>query len=94
MDFGVKLSGAATEGILLRGGLDASLEVGQANIRKVDIAVVKSIPILLVTPSSISEGSLSISKAQHESIVKFYRLRCKELNIANKLDERPTVKFL
>lgn len=94
MDFGVKLSEAATTGIILRNGLDASAEVNSAGIRKLDVAIVKSIPILLVVPTSVGEGALSISKAQHDSIVQFYRVKCKELGIINELENRPKIRFL
>jgi len=93
-DFGVKLSEAAAIGIVRRSGLDASADVANVEFRVLDVAVVKSIPILLLTPSSVSEGPLSISKAQKESIVQYYSLRCKELGIINELEKRPTVRFL
>ena len=93
-DFGVKLSEAATMGIVRRSDLDASADVADIVFRVLDVAVVKSIPILLLTPSAVSEGSLSISKAQRDSIVQYYSWRCRELGIANELENRPKVKIL
>lgn len=94
MDFGVKLSDAAVLGIALRNSLDAGDDVLADNFSAVETAVVKAVPMLLLTPSSISEGGLSISKAQHDSILEFYKMRCKELGIKDELTRKPKIKFL
>ena len=94
MDFGVRLSEAAIKGITLRNSLDSQSEVNTSNIKQVDTALVKSIPLLLMTPSSLGEGAISISKAQHESIVRFYHLRCNELGIKDELTKKPKIKIL
>ena len=94
MDFGVKLSDAAVQGITLRHSLDSQSEVNAANIKRVDTALIKSIPLLLMTPSSFGEGAISISKAQHDSILQYYQFRCAELGINDELAKKPKVKFL
>jgi len=94
MDFGVRLSDAAVTGIVLRNNLTANDFVGAENINSVDVAIVKSIPMLLLTPSSVGEGGLSISKAQNESITSYYKMRCKELGIKDTLTKKPKVTFL
>lgn len=94
MDFGVKLSEAGILGIVMRNSLNSADAVGASNFKGVETAVVKAIPMLLLTPSSVTEGSLSISKAQHDSILAFYRLKCKELGIKDELTKKAKVTFL
>lgn len=93
-DFGVRLSEASVVEITIKGKLTSSDEVTESNFDKVNRAIVKSIPKLLTMPQSISEGSMSISKAQRESIERYYRLQCKELGIKDELTQRPKVTFL
>lgn len=93
-DFGVTLSEAAVQGIVRRNRLGAYDELQDVDFTALDTAIVKSIPMLLLTPANISEGGLSISKTQHESIAQYYRLRCKELGIKDELTKKPKVTFL
>lgn len=58
------------------------------------MAIVKSIPSLLLFPQSISEGGMSISRAQTDDIKAYYHLKCKEYGIKDELSNRPKVKFL
>lgn len=94
MDFGLKLSDASLEGILLRESLDGFTDFSAANIRNVDIAMAKSIPILLLSPQSVSEGGYSLSRAQRDSIETYYSFMCKKYGIKNELTQRPKVSFL
>ncbi len=93
-DFGVRLSEAFVLEVTLKHNLTASDEVTSSNFDTVNRAVVKSIPKLLIMPQSISEGSMSISKAQREAITDYYRHQCKELGIKDELTKRPKVTFL
>lgn len=94
MDFGLNLSDASLEGILLREGLEGSAEFSAANIRSVDIAMVKSIPMLLLSPQSVSEGGYSLSRAQRDSIETYYSFMCKKYGIKDELTRKPKVKLL
>lgn len=94
LDFGVKLSDASVLGITMRNSLGADDNLGSANFGTVEVAIVKAIPMLLLTPQSISEGGLSISRAQRDSISDYYRLRCKELGLKDELTRKPKVTFL
>ena len=93
-DFGVRLSDASVVEITIKGKLTSSDEVTESNFDKVNMAIVKSIPKLLMMPQSISEGSMSITKAQREAIMDYYRLQCKELGMKDELTKRPKVTFL
>ena len=93
-DFGVRLSDASVVEITIKGKLTSSDEVTESNFDKVNRAIVKSIPKLLMMPQSISEGSMSITKAQREAIMDYYRLQCKELEMKDELTKRPKVTFL
>lgn len=94
MDFGVKLSDASVLTIAKRDGLGVHDEVVDANFSTAEKAVVKAIPLLLLTPQNVSEGSLSISKTQRDSITEFYKMRCKELGLKDTLTRKPKVTFL
>lgn len=93
-DFGVRVSEAFVLEVTLKHNLTSSDEVSASNFDKVNRAVVKSIPKLLIMPQSISEGSMSISKAQREAITDYYKHQCKELGIKDELTKRPKVTFL
>lgn len=94
LDFGVKLSDAAIFGIAMRNHLDPQSNLVAGIFSQAEIAVVKSVPLLLLTPQSVAEGSLSISRAQRDSISEFYRLRCKELGLKDELTRKPKVTIL
>ena len=94
-DFGVKLSEATLLGIIDdKTGLDADAEVTKSNRKQVAIAIVRSIPRILLMPQSVSEGSVSITRTKREDLLAWYRMRCKELGIKDELTKRPTVTFL
>lgn len=94
MDFGITLSDASIEGVLLREGLDGLSELDASNIRSADIAMVKFIPRLLLSPQSVSEGGYSLSRAQRDSIETYYSFMCKKYGIKNELTMKPKVSFL
>lgn len=74
------------------GFLDAYQDVTESNRSEVYAAFVTYIPSLLLRPSSISEGGVSMSRAQRDDIVTFYSCECKRLGIRNEL--APKVRFL
>lgn len=94
LDFGVHLSDASVLRIALIMGINTDDVIVRGNIRGVDMAIVKSIPSLLLFPQSISEGGMSISRAQAGDIKAYYHLKCKEYGIKDELSNRPGVKFL
>lgn len=94
LDFGVRLSDASVLKIALIAGINTDDVIVRGNIRGVDMAIVKSIPSLLLFPQSISEGGMSISRAQTDDIKAYYHLKCKEYGIKDELSNRPKVKFL
>ena len=94
MDIGLKLSDTSLEGIILREGLEGSAVFSAANIRSVDIAMVKSIPMLLLSPQSVSEGGYSLSRAQRDSIETYYSFMCKKYGIKDELTRKSKVKLL
>lgn len=94
LDFGVRLSEASVLGIVKRNKLGSYDGIGDANFPQVEVAVVKSIPMLLLTPQNVSEGSLSISRTQRDSITEYYRTRCKELGLKDELTRKPKITFL
>lgn len=59
--------------------------------KEVQIAVVKFIPNLLIRPN-VSEGGVSLTYPQRESIKDYYYLKCSELGMVNRL--KPKAKFL
>lgn len=64
------------------------------NIIEVERALLGRIPELLLMPQSVSELGVSISRASREAIMTYYRYKCKELGVPDKLTERNTVRFL
>jgi hypothetical protein len=93
-DFGVRLSDASLLGIAARGGLDPDAAVDPSDLIATDVAVVRAVPLLLLAPSSVSEGGLSVSRADRESILRWYSLRCRELGLEDVLSDRPAVRFM
>ena len=56
-------------------------EITETNIDSVRIKFTTWLPSLLTRPQSVSEGGLSISRAQASDIEKFYKSECKKLGI-------------
>ena len=93
-DFGVRLSGASVLEIITKNKLTGTDEVSESIIRQVSVALVKYTPKLLAMPTSVQEGGMTISKADRDSILAWYRWQCKELGLKDELTKRPRVTFL
>lgn len=55
---------------------------------------IKFIPSILIRPTAISEGGVSISRAQRSDIEAYYNYECGRLGIENALVKKPRVRFL
>ena len=64
----------------------------EANQPEVYISFVVYIPTLLLRPNSISEGGVSITRAQKSDIEAFYAIQCKRLGLKDLL--KPRAKFV
>lgn len=94
-DFGVTLSDATLLSIMLKGALQEGEEVVTSNVKSVEIAITKNIPELLLTPQSVSDGSLSISKASKDALMDYYKMKCKEYGLADQFaTQKKRVVFL
>lgn len=60
---------------------------------KVEVAIVRFIPELLLRATSISESGFSMSW-DIKGIKEYYSLKCKELGLDDKLSTKPKVTFL
>lgn len=82
----------SSEADILDMGLLGSDELTAENLQSAQIAFVKFIPSILIRPTSISEGGVSISRAQRQDIEAFYKSECSRLGIENVLI--PKIRFL
>jgi hypothetical protein len=87
--FGIRLSEVDLLDISL--GLDE--EVTTDNKLKVDVAIVKFIPSLLLRAQSISESGFSMSW-NIQGIKDYYSWACKEYGLKDELSNKPKVTFL
>ena len=87
--FGIQLSEADLLDISL--GLDA--ELTEDNKTRVNVAIVKFIPNLLLRATSISESGFSMSW-NIQGIKDYYSLKCKEYGLVDELSNKPKVAFL
>jgi len=60
---------------------------------KVEVAIVRFIPELLLRAASISESGFSMSW-DTKAIKEYYSLKCLELGLDNKLNPKPKVTFI
>jgi len=67
-------------------------EVTANNREDIHKSFVNHIPELLIKPQSISEGGVSISRAQKQDIEAYYKSECKKLGLYDTLT--PKVRFL
>jgi hypothetical protein len=74
------------------GLFNSSENVTESTIESVQTSFVLFIPSLLIRPTSVSEGGVSISRSQKQDIEAYYSLECKRLGLRNEL--APRVKFL
>nr|WP_320058784.1 DUF6706 family protein [uncultured Bacteroides sp.] len=87
--FGIRLSEADLLDISL--GLDE--EVTTDNKLKVDVAIARFVPSLLLRAQSISESGFSMSW-NIQGIKDYYSWACKQYGLKDELSNRPKVTFL
>lgn len=87
--FGIRLSEADLLDISL--GLDE--EVTTDNKLKVDVAIAKFVPSLLLRAQSISESGFSMSW-NIQGIKDYYSWACKQYGLKDELSDKPKVTFL
>jgi hypothetical protein len=87
--FGIQLSEADLLDISL--GLDE--EVTFDNKLKVDVAIAKFVPSLLLRAQSISESGFSMSW-NIQGIKDYYSWACKQYGLKDELSNKPKVTFL
>lgn len=87
--FGIQLSEADLLDISL--GLDE--EVTTDNKLKVDVAIAKFVPSLLLRAQSISESGFSMSW-NIQGIKDYYSWACKQYGLKDELSNKPKVTFL
>lgn len=68
-------------------------EVTTDKIDNLHITFVKSIPMILLRPTSISEGGVAISRANKDDIMTYYANECKRLGLKDELTKKPKVRF-
>lgn len=68
--------------------------IDSTNIRAVERALLGKIPELLLLPSSVSELGVSISRANRDAILAYYRYKCRELGVRDVLSEEQSVRLL
>lgn len=81
-----------SEADLVDMGVSPDDEITEFNKTEVQEAFVCFIPSMLVRPQSISEGGVSITRAQRQDIESYYKSECKRLGLYDTLT--PKVKFL
>lgn len=54
---------------------------------------VTKIPQILLRPTSVSEGGVSISRATKSDVEAFYANECKRLGLKDELTKKPKVRF-
>lgn len=86
--FGIQLSDADLVSISMEQG-----EVTQDNISKIEVAIVRYIPNLLLRPNSISESGFSMSWDK-QGMKDFYSIKCKEYGLEDLLNSKPKITFL
>lgn len=87
--FGIQLSEADLLDISL--GLD--VELTEDNQTRVNVAIVKFIPNLLLRATSISESGFSMSW-NLQGIKDYYSLKCKQYGLVDELSNKPKATFL
>lgn len=86
--FGIRLS----EAELLDISLESDSEVTEDNKLKVNVAIVRFIPNLLLRAQSISESGFSMSW-NIQGIKDYYSWACKEYGLTDELSNKPKVIF-
>ena len=86
--FGIQLSDADLLSISMEQG-----KVTQDNISRIEVAIVRYIPNLLLRPNSISESGFSMSWDK-QGMKDFYSIKCKEYGLEDLLNSKPKITFL
>lgn len=87
--FGIQLS----EADLLDVGGTGEGEVNEDNKDRINVAIVKFIPSLLLRATSISESGFSMSW-NIQGIKDYYSWACKQYGLKDELSNKPKVTFL
>ncbi len=58
------------------------------NVEDLQREFVKTLPMILLSPQSISELGVSITMAKREDIIRYYRMQCKALGLKDELREQ------
>lgn len=87
--FGIQLSEAD---LLDIGGMEEG-EVTDDNKTRINVAIVKFIPSLLLRAQSISESGFSMSW-NIQGIKDYYSMMCKQYGLEDNLNDKPKVTFL
>lgn len=87
--WGIKLSPSQ----ILSFGFDEKQEFDKSKIHIINVAIVKYIPFLLLSPSSIKESEFSISWNK-DAVKEFYKLMIKRYNLPDELGVTKKITFL
>lgn len=68
-------------------------DVTTENQQSLYVSFVKFIPMILLRPTTISEGGTTISRANKSDIEAFYKNECKRLGLKDELTSKPKVIF-
>ena len=89
----IQLSEADLLDIALSNSLNGEDEVMDKNVSKVNVAIARFIPELLLSPTSIGESGFSISW-DIKGVKDYYSLLCKKYGLKDQLNNKPKVTFL
>lgn len=91
--FGIQLSEADLLDVCLNSKVSGEDEMNKNCHTRVSVAIAKFIPSLLLRPTSIGEGGVSVSW-NLDGVKSFYSLLCKRYGLKDELSNKPKVKFL
>ena len=91
--FGVQLSEADLLDMCLGQEISGEGEVDEDSIGRVNVAIAKFIPSLLLRATSVSESGFSMSW-NAEGIKDYYYMLCKQYGLKDELPGKPKVTFL
>lgn len=91
--FGIQLSEADLLEISLNSNIRGEGEMNQDCYVRASVAIAKFIPSLLLRPTSMGEGGVSVSW-NIEGIKSYYSLLCKQYGLEDKLSNKPKCTFL
>lgn len=91
--YGITMPEADLLDIALNSRLNVADEVTDENITRINVAIVRFVPELLLRATSISESGFSMSW-NLEGLKSYYTLMCKHYGIKDKLSNEPKATFL